>query len=236
MIAADTNAQSPSPHASTSPRARGDVRRRCTASEVTQSDWAFVTKQFIPALDATIEHAATQVGVHYVPMFDAFAGYGICDLPVGKAALNTISYLEGLPRDDSFHPNALGQLLMANRFEAVLRSNGISIPATPPPPSAPTLIPQPTSVASDIDTSPCHAGHPATTLYPPGKSPSTVVVTAVLANTKTCFRINRGPWRTVTAPRGGTINIAPPSGTTSVEVIFRTRLGAWTRFLYKIRG
>ena len=214
----------------------------CTASEVSRPDWAFLSQTFIPELDNTIAAAAQKAHVHYVPMIDAFAGYALCQLPVGEAALNTISYLSDLPRHDSFHPNALGQLLMANRVESILRANSINIPAeAPPEPNTPTTnpataVPQVGALKPQLDSSPCRAGTPLSTLYPTDAAAlSRVSLTGVLATSTICYRANDGAWHRLTAnASGNAVIIAGVPQPTSVEVIFQDPYKTWTRALYRI--
>jgi lysophospholipase L1-like esterase len=214
----------------------------CTASEVSLPDWTFLSQTFIPSLDNTIAEAAQTAHVHYVPMLDAFAGYALCQLPVGEAALNTISYLSDLPRHDSFHPNAVGQLLMANRIESILRSNSITIPTesspqqNTPTTNPPNAIPQIVALKPQADMSPCHAGTPAGTLYPTDITAlARVALTGVLPASTICYRIDDGPWHNLSANASGNVEInAGTPHPTSTEVIFRDPYKTWTRALYRV--
>lgn len=213
----------------------------CTASEVTQSDWAFLSKTFIPQLDDTIAQAAQAAHVHYVPMVDAFAGYGLCELPVGEAALNTISYLSDLPRHDSFHPNAVGQLLMANRIDSSLRTNSITPPSESTPPNQSTngsasAVPQVVTLKPQLDSSPCHAGAPAGTLYPTSRTAiAHIALTGVLPTSTVCYRTDGGAWqRTAVNVSGDAVVSASGTNPTTVELIFQGRFKTWTRTLYRV--
>lgn len=215
----------------------------CTASEVTQPDWAFLSKTFIPQLDDTIARAAQAAHVHYVPMLNAFAGYGLCELPVGEAALNTISYLSNLPRHDSFHPNAVGQLLMANRIDSSLRANSINTPpeSTPPNPATngeASPVPSAAALPPQADSSPCHAGAPAGTLYPTSRANlDHIVLSGLLPASTVCYRTDGGAWQQVAVNAGGTLVVSAPAGATpsTLELIFQDRFKIWARSLYRVQ-
>jgi lysophospholipase L1-like esterase len=211
----------------------------CTASELTNGDWKYVTTTFIPKLDAAVQEAATKIGVTYIPMLDAFKGFALCQLPVGEAALNTISYLSNEPRHDSFHPNAVGQLLFADRIAEVLRSNGFDVPP-PEVPVATSVTTTPTATLppiakppSTLDTSPCHAGKPAATLYPVSAADlAHITVTGAVAHTLVCFRADGGAWRRTTSDATGTVVITTPAKKT-VEVVFQDLPKTWLRSVYE---
>ena len=224
----------------------------CPADEVLPTDWTFLRTTFIPTLDNTIKAAAAEAGVVYVPMLDAFAGFGVCELPVGEAAINTISYLSNLPRHDSFHPNAIGHLLMAIRIESVLRNNGIAppveTPATAPvsgSASAPaangssttstSTVPQPSALAVRKDTSPCHAGTPSGTRYPTTATAlQRIAVTGTLPRSRFCYRVDNSTWHTATTDANGNATIATSKThpAASVEVVYRDPVHAWARLAY----
>jgi lysophospholipase L1-like esterase len=216
----------------------------CTASELTPTDFTYVSTDFIPTLDGMVQTAAQAAGVHYVDLLHAFSGFGVCQLPVGEAAINTISYLSLLARHDSFHPSAIGQLLMAVQIESVLRDYGL-----PPPEetvssqdykeltgkAAPAAtVPSQSAVANPApDTSPCHAGTPQTTTYPLPKSSAAVAVSGVAANSTVCYRVNGGSWQEINATAQGGLFLGVPSDPGSkIEIVLKDKLGSWSREIY----
>ncbi len=217
----------------------------CTASELTPGDWQYVSTSFIPALDFMIQDAAKQAGVHYVDLLTAFTGFGVCELPVGEAALNTVSYLSLLARHDSFHPSAIGQLLMAVRIESVLRDYNLTPPAEAPlsrtgyealtgkPSPASTVPSQSVQKNPSADTSPCKAGSPPTTDYPISNSTPVIVLSGTAPSSVICYRPDGGSWQeAVSTAQGSALIAIPPGGKSRVEVILRDKLGSWSRQVY----
>jgi lysophospholipase L1-like esterase len=231
----------------------------CTASELTPGDFNYVSTVFIPKLDNMIQHAASDTGVHYVNLQSAFSGFGVCELPVGEAALNTVSYFSLLTRHDSFHPSAVGQLLMAIRIEGALRDYSVPPPtdvtgaaagaAGPTAQSPPTTssaspqraatqpsVPVPSQSSATkplVDSSPCQAGTPPTTTYPIPNSSPAIIVSGATPSSVVCYRANKGTWHQVTStPQGGALLAVPTGVGSQVEVIMKDKLGSWSRDVY----
>jgi hypothetical protein len=119
----------------------GDADGNCALNVHLSHDELMVAQLLISYLNGMIKTAAAKTGVYYVDTEQAFAGHRLCETDSWDIAVNgltlgddipDISLIHGPIGNESYHPNALGQLLLETAILSQTNNLGAAMPVASP--------------------------------------------------------------------------------------------------------
>lgn len=114
----------------------------CAANVHLNKGELYFANELVDYLDDVIKQAAAAAGVYYVDVSQALAGHRFCETDSWNVALNgltggndmpaVLGYSMGPIANESFHPNQLGQWLLADSIRKQTQDLTIAMPAASP--------------------------------------------------------------------------------------------------------
>ncbi|MDB5183055.1 MAG: hypothetical protein JWO47_839 [Candidatus Saccharibacteria bacterium] len=183
--------------------------------------------ELIGRIDAMVKTAASQAGVYYADVEDAFNGHRLCEATAGSIAMNGLtagSDIMHVIGNESFHPNAFGQFLLAQKILNITNNLGI-IPdnpnATLPPisdeNSALKNVPKTGRTIKRIATN--TASEPTVAKAKPTTAKISGHDFALQPNTAYTITTNGVPSGSITSGNNGDITIQIPTDTAGTQTV-----------------
>jgi lysophospholipase L1-like esterase len=108
----------------------------CALNVRLNNDEIIFSQQIISYLDGIVQQAAAKAGVYYADTQDALNGHRLCEAKPGDVAVNGLTagndrptHWSGPLGDESYHPNALGHILLSSKVLIDTESLSKAMPA-----------------------------------------------------------------------------------------------------------